>query len=311
MASQSSITAQWAEENFWIKERFSRPDWEKIYEYIGKNITESDMDTSWQAFSKVWMNKVIEELGGAYALYESPNFILVTAQNDTYHKNLLAFLEQSLSRILKYLEGIASDEGYGKHIAIVFDQYEDYYSYISYFYPEGEHSISSGVYLNKGYGHFALPYQDLDQVEPVVAHELTHACLAHLPIPLWLNEGLAVTLENDLTGSWPLRMDNEQFIKHKKFWNREIVQQFWSGESFGRTDQGNSLSYELARFAIKSLSHNYKEFQNFALKADYKDGGEAAALESFGGSLGGLIEQFFGPGDWIPQPQTWDINSEV
>ena len=223
-------------------------------------------------------------------------------------KNLLAFLERSLSRILKYLEGIASDEGYGKHIALVFDKHDDYYSYISYFHPDGESILSSGVYLNRGYGHFALPYQDLNEAEPVVAHELTHACLSHLPIPLWLNEGLAVNLENDITGSWPLIMDREQFNKHKKFWGKEEIQQFWSGESFNRTDQGSSLSYELARFAIKALSHDYEDFQKFAVNADHKDGGEAAAHQSFGGSLGGLIEQFFGPGDWNPEPHNWEVN---
>ena len=30
-------------------------------------------------------------------------------------------------------------------------------------------------------------------------------------------------------------------------------------------------------------------------------GGEAAAIAVYGGSLGGLIEQFFGPGDWTPR----------
>jgi hypothetical protein len=30
-------------------------------------------------------------------------------------------------------------------------------------------------------------------------HELTHNLLCHLPIPLWLNEGLAVLIEQTVT----------------------------------------------------------------------------------------------------------------
>ena len=61
-------------------------------------------------------------------------------------------------------------------------------------------------------------------------------------------------------------MNKDQFNKHEKFWGKEEIQQFWSEESFGRPDEGSSLSYELARFTIKSLSHDYNQFREFALK---------------------------------------------
>lgn len=306
--SRSNQDISWVEAYFTHQENFPRPDWEKIYAHIDKNISEQDLPKTWEAIANVWVNKIITELGDSYTSNESKNFILVSNQNKKYNTTLLKFLEKSLNQILKLLDGITSDEGHGKHIALVFGTNEEYYSYICYFYPEGEHSISSGVYLNRGYGHFALPYADLTAAEPTVAHELTHACLGHLPIPLWLNEGFAVSLEDALTGSWPLRMDKDQYKKHKKFWGKEEIQQFWSGESFGRPDEGNSLSYDLARFAIKSLSHDYNQFREFALNANYEDGGEAAAIKYFGGSLGGVIEQFFGPGEWIPEPQSWYFN---
>jgi len=305
MNSTSSSSAAWVDDFFSYQDNFPRPDWEKIYEYVDKNISEQDLGPTWETIADVWMSKVIAELGDAYAAHESKNFILVSSQDKKYNKRLLKFLEKSLKLILKNLDGIASDEGYGKHIALVFGTEDEYYSYIFYFYPDGEHSFSSGIYLSRGYGHFALPYTNLTEAEPTVAHELTHACLAHLPIPLWLNEGFAVSLEDTITGSWPLRMDKDQFNKHKKFWGKEEIQEFWSGKSFGRPDQGSTLSYELARFAIKSLSHDYDRFREFALHASYEDGGEEAAIKYFGGSLGGLIEQFFGEGEWTPLPSSW------
>lgn len=182
----------------------------------------------------------------------------------------------------------------------------DNFLYKSYFYPdEGEFILSSGTFLNTGYGHFAFPFMEMFEAEATSAHEMTHACLKHLPIPLWLNEGFAVTMEDKICGSAPLRMENERFAEHASFWNAETIQEYWSGESFNRTDQGSDLSYELARFCLRALAHEYDVFAVFANTASFEDGGEAAAIKNFGGSLGGVIHQFFGDGDWSPNPELW------
>jgi len=74
------------------------------------------------------------------------------------------------------------------------------------FYPEeGEFDLSSGMYINEGYGHFVFPAQDINFAEPIAVHELTHVCVVHLPIPLWLNEGMAVLMEDVLA-------DNHLFL---------------------------------------------------------------------------------------------------
>ena len=188
----------------------------------------------------------------------------------------------------------------------MFDEQEAYYRYMQFFYPEeGEFALSSGVFLNSEYGHFAFPYVEMFEAEATSAHELTHACLRHLPIPLWLNEGFAVTMEDEICGSVPLVMDNDRMSEHLAFWDSDTIQDFWSGASFGRPDQGSALSYELGRYCLRALSHDYDVFAAFTNTASFEDGGEAAALEHFGGSLGGLIHQFFGEGDWSPKPNTW------
>lgn len=183
---------------------------------------------------------------------------------------------------------------------------DTYYSYVSYYYPEsGEFGLSSGMYINRGYGHFVLAEEDQSYVETITSHELTHALLVHLPIPHWLNEGLAVNMENILTNSVPLRMENEMYERHMNFWNEETIQEFWSGKAFGRPDEGMELSYHLAQFAAFSLSQNYEVFQEFANNAHFDDAGEKAANETYGGGLGSLITQYFGEGNWAPKPETW------
>ena len=288
-----------------VVEGFPRPNWAEISEKVYAS-PEETWEPQFQQWSRRWLDSMLEHLPDGYRIVETDNFLLLTAQEDRYVSLLSQFLERTLKNILANLDGIASDEGYGNHIVLMFDDQELYYRYNLYFYPEeGEFVLSSGMYLNDGYGHFVFPYIELSEAESVAAHELTHACLAHLPIPLWLNEGFAVTMEDDLCGSAPLRMDDERLAEHHAFWNAETIQDFWSGESFHRPDEGSELSYELARYCLRALAHEYGVFAAFANAAHFQDGGEAAAHEYFGGSLGGVIQQFFGEGNWHPQPERW------
>jgi len=298
---------EWLDQYFEDKDNFPRPNWENIYEHVDKHLSDSDQNELLCNIARTWMHKLITVLPNEYDVHESENFILVTSESEKYISLFQRFLERSLKRTTETLHNIALDDGYGKYIVLIFNDIDDYYSYLSYFYSEdGEYGLSSGIYLNKGYGHFAFPHQELTYAESIAAHELTHALLTHLPIPAWLNEGIAVTIENMITGSTPLRMDEEMYARHKTFWGEKEIQEFWSGDSFYRTDEGQELSYHLAQFAVNSLSQEYETFIQFANNANLNDGGEAAANEIYGGSLGNLISQYFGKGNWTPNPDEWE-----
>ncbi len=297
---------QWLDQHFQEVDSFPRPDWEAIHECIGANHKDTEQNALWCEIAGVWMRKLEARLPEEYAIHESENFILLTSETNAYVALFLKFLERTLKRILAALPGVASDEGYGKYVVLIFDDIDLYYSYLSYFYPEdGAFGLSAGIYLNKGYGHFAFPHQELAYAESIAAHEMTHALLSHLPIPAWLNEGMAVSVENMITGSSPLRMDNELYGRHQAFWGEKEMQEFWSGDAFHRPDEGQELSYHLAQFAVHSLSQDYEAFVKFTNKAHFDDGGEAAANDVYEGSLGNLIVQFFGEGDWSPNPDIW------
>lgn len=298
---------EWINQYFHEVDGFTRPDWPAIYDAIEMEHKDVDQHDLWCEIARAWMNRLVSCLPAGYSIHESDNFIIVTTESDKYVTIFQDFLERTLKRIMNTLQGVASDEGYGKYIVLVFDDIDHYYAYLSYFYEaDGVYGQSSGIYLNKGYGHFALPHQDLTYVESVTAHEMTHALLSHLPIPVWLNEGMAVAIEDLLTGSAPLRMDSELMARHQAFWNKETIQEFWSGDAFHRPDEGQALSYHLAQMAVNSLSHDYDTFKAFVNRAHFGDGGEAAANEVYEGSLGDLISQYFGEGEWVPDPETWD-----
>lgn len=302
------MTIEWINQHFREIDNFPRPNWEAIYSDVEKNHKDTDQHDLWCNIARSWMNRLTSSLPTNYTIHESENFILVTSESEKYVSIFQRSLERTLKRIVSTLHGIASDEGFGKYVVLIFDDMDFYYSYLSYFYEkEGVYGLSAGVYLNKGYGHFAFPHQDLSYAESITAHEMTHALVSHLPIPAWLNEGMAVNIENLLTGSAPLKMDKEMYARHQSFWGEKEIQEFWSGESFHRPDEGQELSYHLAQFAVNSLSQDYDAFIEFANKAHLSDGGEAAANDVYEGSLGNLIAQYFGEGEWAPKPESWAV----
>lgn len=302
----------WVDKYFIEGDGLPRPDWEAIYLHVEEHLKEEEQNTLWCDIARTWMDRLIQQMEGNYARHESDNFILVTSEDDRYVSLFLKFLEGNLKKIKSMLPGIVSDEGYGKYVVIVFDNDDHYYNYVMWFYPEkGEFGGSSGMYINRGYGHFVFPHEELTYAESVAAHEMTHALLVHLPIPLWLNEGLAVSVENAITPSFSERMDQHMHSRHQSFWGPEEIQQFWSGDAFIRPDKGQELSYHLAQFAVQTLSQDYDSFVQFVNKANYEDAGENAATEVFGSSLGNLLIPFVGEGNWSPKPDVWPQANET
>jgi hypothetical protein len=253
-----------------------------------------------------WLSNLLSELKQPYTAYESDHFIFITSQETKHTSLFLKAIESIRLRILNALGDILENTYKDKFIIILFDDHQDYYQYISYYYPEeGQFAHSSGCFLNDVLPHFTLPMTDLDSIESVVAHELTHAMVSHLPLPLWLNEGLAVNMEIAITGYNPHRLDAQRHLKHQEFWGEVEIQEFWSGASFSRPDDGNALSYQLAQLIIRSLAEQPATFYPMVLNANHADGGEASFNNELGYSLGDVIENILGEGNWVPNPSKW------
>lgn len=277
-----------------------KPDWNEVALRIGGDLSHDDLHSEWSKECRKWLESIASEFGSGYRVEESQNFSIMSNESDRYIHVFTEFLERTLKRILHTLDGVASDEGFGKHVALIFQDIDQYYEYIGMFMPdEGEFGLSSGMYINEGYGHFVFPSQDIDYAEPIAVHELTHACLAHLPIPLWLNEGMAVLMEDVLAGNH-LFLDKEMVERHQRYWNKDTIQGFWSGESFMAIDEGQELSYHLAHILVRNISRDYPAFSKFINHASFEDAGESAAQENLGLSLTQIVGSFLGEGSWQP-----------
>jgi hypothetical protein len=95
---------------------------------------------------------------------------------------------------------------------------------------------------------------------------------------------------------------------HRAFWGEAEVQEFWSGRSFLRPDDGNLLSYDLAQLLVEQFSGDWDAFRAFVLAARLDDAGAAAATQHLGIDLGvalaAVLDRPWTPAA-EPQPASW------
>lgn len=286
-------------------------DWSATQRWVDAVTGETDQARAWSDCERAWLEHLRVALGPEYRLREHGTALLLSTLDKNVAEATLAFVNKTLQRVVRILDGVAHVPGWGHDILVVFDDDDAYYQYVAHSYPEaGEFAGSGGMYINAGCGHFVTVKADLRAIEPVIAHELTHACLSHLPIPAWLNEGIAVNTERRLcpppssAGTTPQQMH----ARHQKFWGPEEIQQFWSGKSFLRADEGNELSYDLARIIVSQFGAEWDRFRPFVLFAHAEDGGASAAAEHLGVHLGDAVSTLLEQkpsAHWDPNPAAW------
>jgi hypothetical protein len=135
----------------------------------------------------------------------------------------------------------------------------------------------------------------------MLAHELTHNCVVHLPLPLSLNEGLAKLFQRAVAATRHPVLDHELRERHLAFWNLENIQEFWSGVSFHKAGDSNQLSYSLAEIVLNLLLERRGDWSAFFKQAHRGDAGQTAVIECLGVDLGSVMSTFLGEGDWRPR----------
>ena len=300
------VKRQWIDLNsiagaFEVKEGFSRPNWKLISQVIEKGVPAENAAEAWDETSLQWADHIRADLGADYRVNSAGEFVLLSNLESAKADQLVSFANQTLDKINRWLKDAAWKWDHGKHVILLFAEEDDYYQYVSYFYNEGEHPTSGGCLIHKDYVHIAMPYADGCNIQRALAHELLHNCVVHLPLPLWLNEGLAVILDS-LVSAWRHQiLEGDLRERHLAFWNESNIQKFWAGVSFGEPGESNELSYSLAEVLVHLLFSEGKDLVAFLLQAQWEDGGQTAALDTLGVSLGDLAGTFLGPGDWRPR----------
>jgi hypothetical protein len=230
---------------------FIFPDWDTIAEVIDGRYEEELLQEVYAQLGRLWVGGLRQQFGSEYQLVESNKFFLLSKADEQTATEALRFLEQCLTRIHSGLPFVPECLGYGKWPVLCLEG-DLFYRYLNDYCSEDEEASATvgGVFLNRGYGHFAMPDADLSRYSAVFVHELTHAILHICDLPVWLDEAIAVTVENHITRECPYELTRELIRRHRDYWTEQNIQTFWAGHSFWSPDDGQELSYHLARFLL-------------------------------------------------------------
>jgi hypothetical protein len=299
-------------DSFTWEEGLPRPQWEILSTWVESRVEPDDRPAAWTAIGRQWLDRLGEALGPGHRTEESANFLVLAPPKGATPDVLLDFCENCRAALLAVLADVAEYRT-GKQVVIGLSGADAYYQYLSVFSPEGRQGASVGVQIREGFPHVALnATSDGNELGATLAHELTHAALQHLGLPLWVEEGLAQMFEHDMTPKGQRLLDAEAARLHKKFWAKHGLDLFWRGEGFTRADKAQKLSYELAEVLMRLLVEDHRprwfglakepqrRFFAFLREADEVDCGEAAARKHLGMGLGDVAAKFLGPGDWEP-----------
>lgn len=286
------------------------PAWHRVAQWVEGLPAGPLQAQAWSRAELAWLAHLQQALGPQYHLTRQAHALLLSPLPPREARAVVDFMTRTLSRITRVLHGVARAPAWGSDILLVFEDEDSYYRYVSRYYPdEGEFAFSGGMHINAGCSHFVTRAEDLRAIEPVIAHEMTHACLAHLPIPAWLNEGLAVNTERRLCPPMGERHTPQELNRmHRRFWTPALMQAFWSGDVFMRPDEGQLLSYDLARILVEQFAADWTPFASFANQAQGADAGAAAAAGHLGVDLGRAVQALFdlAPAQgWAPDPAQW------
>jgi hypothetical protein len=167
-----------------IDNQFPYVDWAAVEAWIAELPSNETQGRAWSMCERAWLLHFRAALGPSYRLAEADDAMLISSLEPNVARATLEFMNLMLRRIVHALNGVAAVPESGSDILIVFDDYDGYYKYISHYYPEqGEFAESSGMYLHSGCSHFVTVKFDMYVIEPVIVHEMTHSCVAHLPLP--------------------------------------------------------------------------------------------------------------------------------
>ena len=300
------MTESWPEDAFPKGPHgYPLPDWDKLEGEVGKLYPQETWDEAWTSVAREWIARIRNALPAGYHIHESKTFILLSRADQQKAMELLGHLERIDGKIRSAIPALLPEVLYGKCPVLIFARDQDFYEYVSmYVREDGSFGGMGGVFLNRGYGHFAMPSPDLRYYMAIFAHELCHSYLSHLGLPGWLDEAITCGVEHSIAGSNPYELDREMIRRHQDYWTEEKIAGFWSGASFHAHDDGQELSYHLARFVLNALNGGGRTprqaMEEFVLNARYEDAGQSAALEILGVSLGDCVASLLGEGDYDP-----------
>lgn|GEM_PF-4441127 len=292
-----------------------RVAWDALWDDAAQNhedrCTANEVDPALlDSVGEAWTERLASSFEPALRTLTTPEFRLVAEGPRQELRPLLRVLSEARTRVLHLLPGIAVAPSYRLPVVALGNPFR-LDRYVTPLLPEdGPDLPLAGVFVSDGLPHLVVGAHRGNTFDTVLHHELTHAYVSHIRLPVWLNEGIATSIERAVDlHSQP--MTEEEFDAHVAHWNATAIQRFWSGSCWNGSDEEVSFAYGLARMLVIPLMEHAEPFARFANAATWEDGGEAAAHAVYGRSLGDLPAALLGAGDWAPRPDAWNRDADA
>jgi tetratricopeptide (TPR) repeat protein len=281
-----------------------RPNWEVIRTWVEGHVAEADHATAWAEIAEDWLATMNEALGDTYRIHRSERILLFASVSDEQAEAMLHYAESGIDSITNALGDLACERWLGPLAILLFADQESYASYTAPLDPEAELIRSAGMCYRNGYVHIAIRPSHPDSLRRTILHELTHACLSDLSLPLWLEEGITQLAEEAAVFEWgQFALTSESAAENRRYWHQHGLSQFWWGEGFHLYDEGQAYSYQLAQILFRLILADHRQrLPDFVRHAHSDDAGESAARTYLGKGLADLAAQFLGQGSWDPVP---------
>jgi hypothetical protein len=301
-------------------------DWSAINAWLRTVPDAAEQVQAFTAAQRTWLAYLRDALGPGYHLMQHGDVLLLSSLEPIVAQAALDFMACAAQHIQRVLDGLTQRPNGGYDILIVLDDEDTYDRYVARYCAEGGgYAASGGMFIQEGCGHFVTCKADLNTIEPIIVNLMTHGYLAHLALPLWLNEGLVVNTKYRLSSVSlirgvliPIHAQNHSVMQqhdqeHRRYWNAERMQQFWSGRQFHVIGAGQTLAYNLATLLVGQFARDWDCFRAFVLAAKATDAGQTAAVTYLGLGLGDAVSALLERPDmaeqWQPAPERWSADA--
>jgi len=244
-----------------------------------------------QACQHAWLLHVRDALGPNYHLLAYDRVDVLSSLGEA--RAIGEFFARVTDRIGQALQPLAwHDAVASRSVMILPDCEPDWLSHVgSYDHECNDLPEHSGVFITSACPHFAARLPLAERMELFVAWELARQALVHLPMPIWLQYGIASNTAERVTGARLASLTPDQMhYLQQQFWTERGIHAFWSGSAFHPDDeQLSTLAGDLARRLVESLGRDWEAFSRFAAQAMRPDAGAQSACDLLGVDLGEAV----------------------
>jgi hypothetical protein len=291
---------------------FPTADWHAITSYIS-GAPQPDRPRLWHSATLHWselcqnvLNRFVDHvaLQLPYSIGQSEHFIVLDRALPGAETRSPLFGEFVLRHILPFLAPIAIVPpfpivGIFIHDVPTFDMYLGAMGHNNSLLPGGSYLVGKAFPPHL----IVLNTLDLLNLRVTFGHEIIHALIHHLGIPLWLEEGICHHLQADALRVHNLVYETERSAERNAHWHIHGLESFWKGTCFNNV---GAPAYLLAgRMVRQLLQAGPEKFFQFVRNAKPEDAGAAASVEIFGRSLKSFASEFIGqiPTTLGPRPR--------